>query len=176
MPCGFQAWCESWATEAMHALKPGGYMLAFGAPRAYHRLAAGIEDAGFEMRDAMAWIRAAAKPAGVDLSAAFDRAAGVLDQRDGRRVRVRPEDAHSATHMSSHLLASAGEPITDEARAWAGWGTGARAPHRGGGAACDRKAARAHAIPGTSVVRPGSLILEPFAGSGRRYRPPPWRA
>lgn len=55
---------------------PCGYLLAFGAPRAYHRLAAGIED------------------------------------------------AHSATYMSSHLLASAGEPITDEARAWAGWGTG----------------------------------------------------
>ena len=54
----------------------------------------------------------------------IDRAAGVLDQRDGRKVQVRPEDAHSATHMSSHLLASAGEPITDEARAWEGWGTG----------------------------------------------------
>nr|DAK09761.1 MAG TPA: adenine-specific methyltransferase [Caudoviricetes sp.] len=123
-PRGFQAWCESWATEALRVLKPGGYMLAFGAPRAYHRLTAGIEDAGFEIRDAMAWIRAAAKPTGVDLSSAFDRAAGVLDQREGRTVRVRPEDAHSATHMSSHLLISAGEPITDEARAWEGWGTG----------------------------------------------------
>lgn len=123
-PHGFQSWCESWATEAMRVLKPGGYLLAFGAPRAYHRLAAGIEDAGFEMRDAMAWIRAAAKPAGMDLSSAFDRAAGVLTHRAGRKVHIRPEDAHSATHMSSYLLATPGEPITDEARAWAGWGTG----------------------------------------------------
>ena len=61
-PRGFQAWCESWATEALRILKPGGYLLAFSAPRTYHRLTAGIEDAGFAIRDAMAWIRAAGHP------------------------------------------------------------------------------------------------------------------
>ena len=35
-PRGFQAWCESWATEALRILKPGGYLLAFSAPRTYH--------------------------------------------------------------------------------------------------------------------------------------------
>ena len=87
-PRGFQAWCESWATEALRILKPGGYLLAFSAPRTYHRLTAGIEDAGFAIRDAMAWIRADGKPSGVDLSAAFDRAAGVLNQRKGPDTRA----------------------------------------------------------------------------------------
>ena len=123
-PHGFQAWAQSWGEEALRVIKPGGYLLAFSAPRTYHRLTSGLEDAGFEIRDAMAWIRAAAKPAGLDLSSAFDREAGVLEQRKGRRTKLRPEDIHSATRMSSHLLIEAGEPVTDEAKTWAGWGTG----------------------------------------------------
>lgn len=122
-PRGFQAWCESWATEALRILKPGGYLLAFSAPRTYHRLTAGIEDAGFAIRDAMAWIRADGKPSGVDLSAAFDRAAGVLNQRKGRDIREWADKA-TATRMSSHKVYGAGEPVTDEAKAWAGWGVG----------------------------------------------------
>lgn len=47
----FQVWCEEWARECLRVLKPGGYLLAFGGSRMFHRLAAGIEDAGFELRD-----------------------------------------------------------------------------------------------------------------------------
>jgi hypothetical protein len=46
-----QEWHERWAREALRVLKPGGHLLAFGGTRTYHRLAAGIEDAGFEIRD-----------------------------------------------------------------------------------------------------------------------------
>lgn len=122
-PHGFQAWAQSWGEEALRVIKPGGYMLAFSATRTYHRLTSGLEDAGFEIRDAMAWIRADGKPAGMDLSSAFDRAAGVLDQREGRDVREWA-DENTATHMSSHKLHATGEPITDEAKAWEGWGVG----------------------------------------------------
>ena len=41
---------ETWAAVA-RVLKPGGYLLAFGAPRNAHRLICAIEDAGFEIRD-----------------------------------------------------------------------------------------------------------------------------
>lgn len=122
-PHGFQAWAQSWGEEALRVIKPGGYLLAFSAPRTYHRLTSGLEDAGFEIRDAMAWIRADGKPAGMDLSSAFDRAAGVLDQREGRDVREWADEA-TATHMSSHKLHATGEPVTDDAKAWEGWGVG----------------------------------------------------
>jgi DNA modification methylase len=46
---------EEWAREALRVLKPGGFLLAFGGTRTYHRLASGIEDAGFEIRDSIAW-------------------------------------------------------------------------------------------------------------------------
>ena len=46
---------ETWAL-VWRVLKPGGHMVAFGAPKNYHRLACAIEDAGFEIRDSLMWV------------------------------------------------------------------------------------------------------------------------
>lgn len=55
-PAAYQSWCASWARECLRALKPGGYLLAFGGTRTSHRLVAGIEDAGFVIRDSLVWL------------------------------------------------------------------------------------------------------------------------
>lgn len=55
-PAGFQAWTEEWGRAALRVLKPGGHALVFGGTRTYHRMASGLEDAGFEVRDALAWL------------------------------------------------------------------------------------------------------------------------
>jgi site-specific DNA-methyltransferase (adenine-specific) len=49
------AWHREWATEALRVLKPGGYLLAFGGTRTYHRMTVAIEDAGLEIRDCLSW-------------------------------------------------------------------------------------------------------------------------
>jgi len=62
---------RDWAKECLRVLKPGGHLLAFGGTRTWHRLAVAVEDAGFEIRDSIAWMygsgfpkhRAALKPA-----------------------------------------------------------------------------------------------------------------
>ncbi len=46
---------ETWAL-ALQLLKPGGHMVAFSGTRTYHRMACAIEDAGFEIRDQLAWV------------------------------------------------------------------------------------------------------------------------
>ena len=46
---------EVWA-ECLRVLKPGGYLLAFAGTRTQHRMACRIEDAGFEIRDMIAWV------------------------------------------------------------------------------------------------------------------------
>jgi DNA modification methylase len=51
-----QVWHEAWAREALRVLKPGGFCLAFGGTRTVHRLACGIEDAGFEIRDRILYL------------------------------------------------------------------------------------------------------------------------
>ncbi len=61
-PEGFQAFSSTWAREVRRILKPGGYAAIFGAPRTVHRLVAGIEDAGLEIRDQLLWIYATGVP------------------------------------------------------------------------------------------------------------------
>lgn len=67
----FQGWCEEWARECRRVLKPGGHLLAFGGSRTWHRLAAGIEDAGFEMRDSIAWLYGSGFPKSLDVGKAM---------------------------------------------------------------------------------------------------------
>lgn len=42
--------------ECLRVLKPGGYLLAFAGTRTQHRMTCRIEDAGFEIRDMIAWV------------------------------------------------------------------------------------------------------------------------
>jgi DNA modification methylase len=46
---------EIWA-ECLRVLKPGGHLVAFAGTRTQHRMAVRIEDAGFEIRDMLAWV------------------------------------------------------------------------------------------------------------------------
>ena len=69
----FQRWVTKWAAECMRVLKPGGYLVAFGGSRTWHRLAAGIEDAGFEVRDSIAWMYGSGFPKSRDVSDAMNR-------------------------------------------------------------------------------------------------------
>jgi DNA modification methylase len=62
VPEAFECWTTLWAAECLRVLKPGGHLLAFGAPRTVHRLAAGIEDAGFELRDQLLWLYGSGVP------------------------------------------------------------------------------------------------------------------
>ena len=67
----FGEWCEQWATECLRVLKPGGHLLAFGGTRTWHRLACAIEDAGFEVRDSIAWLYGSGFPKSLDVSKAI---------------------------------------------------------------------------------------------------------
>jgi site-specific DNA-methyltransferase (adenine-specific) len=55
-PEAFEAWCRIWGEECLRVMKPGAFLLAFGSPRTHHRLAAGLEDAGLEIRDTLIWL------------------------------------------------------------------------------------------------------------------------
>ena len=68
---------ELWA-ECLRVLKPGGHLLAFAGTRTQHRMACRIEDAGFEIRDMIAWVYGSGFPKSVDVSKAIDKAGGQL--------------------------------------------------------------------------------------------------
>jgi DNA modification methylase len=52
----FQNWCGLWAAEALRVVKPGGFLVAFGGTRTYHRLVCALEDVGWEIRDTLMWL------------------------------------------------------------------------------------------------------------------------
>src|SRR5690606_14007654 len=122
----FQEWCEAWARECLRVLKPGGHLLAFGGTRTWHRLACAIEDAGFEVRDSIAWLYGSGFPKSLDVSKAIDKAAraerevvGVAGRSGGGRI------AMDAGNRSGDLAGDYYEtaPATPEAERWQGWGT-----------------------------------------------------
>lgn len=128
----FQQAAQEWFIEALRVAKPGAHLLAFGGTRTYHRLACAIEDAGWEIRDCVMWVYGSGFPKSLDVSKAIDKAAGVERERvqgpkSGGMLAV---NSHNAGHgyrpndyaENGNSLIS-GDPITDAARQWQGWGT-----------------------------------------------------
>ncbi|QJU55924.1 site-specific DNA-methyltransferase [Herbiconiux sp. SALV-R1] len=129
----FQEWCEQWAAECLRVLKPGGHMLAFGGSRTWHRLASAVEDAGFEIRDSIAWLYGSGFPKSMDVAKAITgmesghgsnasairkatmgddyKPSGVRGNRDGVTRR-------SDTDMADRVL-----ELTENGQKWQGWGT-----------------------------------------------------
>ena len=133
-PLGFQTWTEAWAREAFRVLKPGGHLLAFAGTRTYHRMASGVEDAGFEIRDCIAWMYGSGFPKSLDVSKAIDKAAGA--EREVLEVVRSPYKVDNAerdrraygkfdneTDEKGYLLNQITTPATPEAAKWNGWGT-----------------------------------------------------
>lgn len=144
-PLGFQTWTEAWAREAIRVLKPGGHLLAFAGTRTYHRMASGVEDAGFEIRDCIAWMYGSGFPKSLDVSKAIDKAAGAE-----RTSKTAPKPGHenfvgrdNTKALREGTMSQAGgfarpwmsdpeavershwnfAPATPDAEKWSGWGT-----------------------------------------------------
>lgn len=126
---GFGTWCTEWAIECLRVLKPGGHILAFGGTRTWHRLAVAIEDAGFEMRDSLAWLYGSGFPKSLDVSKALDKAAGaeraVIGSKiyGGGHVQNSVESMGYGGNEQGADVRSITAPTTDAAKQWAGWGT-----------------------------------------------------
>jgi len=122
---------ELWQ-QCLRVLKPGGHLLAFGGTRTWHRLAVAIEDAGFEIRDNIAWLYGSGFPKSHNISKAIDKmqggevkigkafkVAGEYGERDLRD----PETQGSSRDEMRHIA------DTDEAKKWDGWGTALKPAH-----------------------------------------------
>lgn len=124
-PVQYQAWVTEWATLLLDFVYPGAVLAMFGGTRTYHRLAAGLEDAGWDVFDSMVWLYGSGFPKSHDVSKAIDREAGA------ERVRIRgvrsgvvrgtyAQDAWSLEHKDSVLDST---PLTPDAARWHGFGT-----------------------------------------------------
>ena len=113
--------------EVLRVLKPGGHLLAFAGTRTQHRMAVQIEDAGFEIRDMIAWVYGSGFPKSLDVSKAIDKAAGAEREVVGQRKKLQSYGADvndvygGGPDKGGVQLITA--PATPAAQQWAGWGT-----------------------------------------------------
>ena len=121
---------ELWR-EVLRVLKPGGHLLAFAGTRTQHRMATAIEDAGFEVRDMIAWVYGSGFPKSLDVSKAIDKAAGAEREVVGTKRGTAMESPDSAIGMPGKTVGvkqigvdvSITAPATEAAKQWQGWGT-----------------------------------------------------
>lgn len=78
--------------QCLRVLKPGGYLLAFAGTRTQHRMAVRIEDAGFEIRDMIAWVYGSGFPKSHNISKALDKVSATDDAKkwDGWGTALKP--------------------------------------------------------------------------------------
>ncbi len=112
--------------ECFRVLKPGGHLLAFAGTRTQHRMAVRIEDAGFEIRDMLAWIYGSGFPKSLDIGKAVDKLQGNERKIIGEKIlggikRARPDnaDGHSNPYTSGQSIGI----DTIGTSPWEGWGT-----------------------------------------------------
>ena len=111
--------------ECLRVLKPGGHLLAFAGTRTQHRMAVRIEDAGFEIRDMIAWVYGSGFPKSLDVSKAIDKNNGEV----GRLLRFtewmrttgltsKQIDQATETNMGGHYLTAKSQPAIPTRRLW----------------------------------------------------------
>ena len=117
----------TWAALAQH-LHPGGFLMAFGGSRGFHRLACAIEDAGFVIQPTIGWLQGQGFPKATHIDTQIDKAAGAEREVVGKSTR----HGGGTNHIYDVGMGDGNVPditaaATDLARAWEG--------HRYGGQA-----------------------------------------
>lgn len=127
--------------ECLRVLKPGGHLLSFGGSRTWHRIAVAIEDAGFEVRDSIAWLYGSGFPKSLDVAKAIEGkiTTGSSNKKDFKNLNGEQiergnwginKQAENQGYRPENYDLTAGEtrlgkldPTTPEAQQWEGWGT-----------------------------------------------------
>lgn len=124
-----QEFHQQWAIEALRVAKPGAMMFCFGGTRTAHRIACGIEDAGWEIRDTMMWIYGSGFPKSYNISKGIDKHFGAEREvigkseiniyKENKNYKFFAEDEGNPEYEKGDITA----PATEEAKLWDGWGT-----------------------------------------------------
>lgn len=112
--------------ECLRVLKPGGHLLAFAGTRTQHRMAVRIEDAGFEIRDMIAWVYGSGFPKSLNIGKAVDKLQGnereVVGKEKGAGT-TGDNQVGNQTFVAKNQYEDGTHDITKDTSEWEGWGT-----------------------------------------------------
>jgi len=112
---------EVWQ-EVLRVLKPGGHALVACGTRTQHRMAVNLEDAGFEIRDIVAWVYGSGFPKSLNIGKAVDKLQG--NEREEVGIYKSPEGTSGKSDGSGSNFGIGGLNMqTKGTSEWEGWGT-----------------------------------------------------
>ena len=145
----FQVWCVQWLTEMYRTLRPGGVVKLFGGCRMFHRLAMAMEHVGFVHMTMEAWTTGEGMPKGLNIPSAIGKMydknqitagelAAYLGALPAAPAGLSPEQVDLLTPDEweslkedlgldgrfDEYVGRAIKPTSEDAKKWAGWGTG----------------------------------------------------
>ena len=109
---------ETWQ-KCLRVLKPGGYLLAFGGTRTYHRITCAIEDAGFEIRDCVMWLYGSGFPKSHDIGLAIDKKLG----NESKIIGEGRSGGTSRAYQSAATTTAGAYQLKEAQNEWKGWGS-----------------------------------------------------
>lgn len=116
---------DTWK-RCYEVLKPGGYLLAFGGSRTFHRIACAIEDAGFEIRDTIMWLYGSGFPKSMNIGFAIDKKNGVDNRTGIIKIDRKATNSGSGCYNCNNSKDNSMKQEYEERIAqneWSGWGT-----------------------------------------------------
>ena len=125
---------ETWG-KCYEVLKPGGYLLAFGGSRTFHRIACAIEDAGFEIRDTIMWLYGSGFPKSMSLGKVVEgkQVLGSANVKDIKKLKGKKEIVGGGWNSNEveqgkrkieyEQVKTEVEYTTELGKQWQGWGT-----------------------------------------------------
>lgn len=180
IPKQYYEWCCKWASEWLRVLKPGGSAFVFAGRRFSPRCVVALEDAGFNFRDMISWVRPRATYRAQRLSIVFERR-GLSEEAEkwsGWRIGnlgpnfepiiwvFKPYRHTIADNVLEHGLGAFNQDAFEAATGHmrnvieVGMNKGE------GGLHPAQKPVRLLEILISLVTQPGQVVLDPFAGSG----------
>lgn len=180
IPRDYYRWCSSWVPEWLRVLKPGGSALVFAGRRMAARCIVALEDGGFNMRDMLAWRRPRGVLRAQRLSVVFQRRGQLAEAAAWQGWRLgnlrptfepiiwcfKPYSVTIADNVLDHGVGAfnlnafesstgATDNVID-----VGFDAGE------GGLVEAQKPVKLMRILMELCTQPGSVVLDPFAGSG----------
>jgi DNA modification methylase len=108
--------------EVYRVMKPGAHLLSFAGTRTQHRMASNIEDAGFEIRDMIAWLYGTGFPKGLAVDKGIDALRGnqreIIGSRAANDIRKKGWSLSRDRYTYNYTA-----PGSEESAHWAGWNT-----------------------------------------------------
>jgi site-specific DNA-methyltransferase (adenine-specific) len=111
---------DTWK-KCYEVLKPGGYLLAFGGSRTFHRIAVAIEDAGFEIRDTIMWLYGSGFPKSMNIGLAIDKKKGIKSEIIASYERY--NEPSGIVNIGQGERKKVIHKVKKASNEWQGWGT-----------------------------------------------------